>query len=82
MEEQIFINLLQNIDNKNLSEEEKIIYMKQLLKYQNRKLKLYRDLGFDSSIGLFFIGAGIGNLIDNNSVCVPISLCAKKKNKV
>lgn len=76
MEEQILKNLLQNIDNKDLSEKEKLIYIKRLLKYQNRKLKLYRDLGIDSTIGMFFIGTGIGNLIDSNNVYIPITLCA------
>lgn len=75
MEEQILKNLLQNIDNKNLNEKEKLMYINRLLKYQNRKLKLYRNLGIDSTIGMFLVGMGIGTLIDSNNLYVPITLC-------
>ena len=75
-DEQYLRQILYNIETQNMTEKEKLIYLRKVVKYLNYKIKYYKDIGIDASIGMLFIGAGIGNgLDDTESIYLSIILC-------
>ena len=75
--DQYIIELLNSMENEGMTEKDKLVYLRKIIKYLNIKTKYYKDLGIDSSIGMFFVGTGLGNGIgDSENMPLAISLCA------
>lgn len=76
-DDQYIIKLLSNMEKEDITEKEKLIHLRKIIKYLNKKNKYYKDIGFDTSIGMFLVGTGLGNGIgDSENTPLSISLCA------
>ena len=75
-DEQYIEEILQNLEHQNMTEKEKLIYLNKIFKQMNQKIRYYKDIGIDLSIGIFLVGTGIGNGIGNSEdIYFPITLC-------
>ena len=75
-DEQYIIELLNNMEKEGITEKEKLICLRKIIKYFNRKIKYYKDTGMDVSVGMLFVGTGIGNRIgESDNISLSVALC-------
>lgn len=75
VDEDIIEMLVDKIAKTNMTQEEKTVYTKKILKYLRLKIDYYKTMGMDISLGTLFIGMGVGTgITQNDSPYLPFVL--------